>query len=342
MMNAALPRIAITLGDPAGIGPEIALKAALSARVRRLCRPLLVGDPRVLNAHAEACGLKPNVRVFDRAVDVGWPSEDEVVLLGLELLDREPLAFGEVRPQYGRAGIEAAKAAVSAALGGQVDAVIAGPQSETAIKLAGIVFDGNPSFLARCTGTPVEEVFLMLCFDAFRIVHVTLHVGLARAMTMLSRELIAKTIKATAVTLDKLGITAPRIAVSGVNPHAGEGGMFGSEETEIIEPAVRDAQAAGIDVVGPIGADILFTQQGYDAFVVMYHDQGHIVAKLLATNRAAALSIGTPVLYSSVAHGTAFDIAGRNQATAEAVVEAVERLAGAKARQGAEVHEAKV
>lgn len=318
------PRIAITLGDPAGIGPEIALKAALSERVRRACRPVLVGDRRAVATHAERCGLRPRVREFARSAELEWDG-NEIALLHRDLLDAAPIALGTVDARYGRAGIEAGRAAVAAALAGDVDAVVAAPQHELAIRAAGIEFDGNPSFLARCTGTPIDEAFLMLCFDRFRITHVTAHLSLAHAIRRLSVDLIGKAIRATHETLRRIGIGAPRIAVSGVNPHAGEGGMFGSEEIEIIAPAIR---AAGVPADGPFGADIMFNMRDYDAYVVMVHDQGHVLAKTLAPNRGAALSIGTPVLFSSVAHGTAFDIAGRNRATPDAVIEAVERLVG--------------
>jgi 4-hydroxythreonine-4-phosphate dehydrogenase len=326
-----LPRIAITLGDPAGIGPEIALKAALDERVRAICRPVLVGDRRALEAHAALCGLTPRIRAFETAARIGWAG-DELALLERRHFDEAPLEIGKVGPVHGRAAVDAARAAVEAALEGYVDAVVAAPQNEVAIKEAGIDFDGHPSFVARCAGVAPEDVFLMLCYDSTRIVHATLHVGLVRAIELLTRERIGKALRATDVALKRLGIEAPSIAVAGLNPHAGENGLFGTEEMTIIGPAVEDARRAGIAVEGPFGADTMFQRSGYDAFVVMYHDQGHIAAKLCAANRAAGLTIGTQVLFSSVAHGTAMDIAGKNQANHAAVVEAVERLAGASAR----------
>jgi 4-hydroxy-L-threonine phosphate dehydrogenase PdxA len=206
--------------------------------------------------------------------------------------------------------------------------VVACPQTEYSIKEAGIEFDGYPSFVARCTHTPVDDAFLMLCFDATRIVHTTLHVGMRRALELITEERVLRAITATHTVLSRDG-GAARIAVAGLNPHASEHGMFGDDEARIIEPAVRAAQAQGIAVEGPFGADTMFKRSGYDAFIVMYHDQGHIAAKLLATNRTAGMTIGTPVLFSSVAHGSALDIAGANRASPEAVVEAVHRLARA-------------
>lgn len=324
----ALPRIAIALGDPAGIGPEIALKAALDAGVRGICRPLLVGDRSVVDAHARLCGLAPPIRGYRQAAAIDWVA-DGLAMLELDQFSAEPFALGEVRAAHGRAACDAAQAAIRAALDGEVDAVVAAPQTETAIKLAGIAFDGYPSFVARCTGVPAEDAFLMICFDATRIVHATLHVSLRQAIELITRERVGAVIRAADTALKRIGIARPRLAVSGLNPHAGEDGLFGSEEKEFIGPAIGAAKAAGINVAGPFGADTMFHHAGYDAFIVMIHDQGHIAAKLQARNRTAGLTIGTPVLFSSVAHGSALDIAGKNLASPAAVIEAVRRLAGA-------------
>lgn len=319
----SLPRIAIALGDPAGIGPEIALKAAFDERVRQICRPVLVGDRRVLDTHAGLCGLRPDIASFRSAADIRWDAH-QVALLEVAA---EPPALGSIRAAHGRAAVGAARAAIEAALAGHVDAVVAAPQTERAIKEAGIEFDGYPSFVARCTGIAPEDAFLMLCFDDTRIVHATLHVGLRTAIALITRERVGKVIRSADTALRRLGIAAPRLAVSGLNPHAGEDGLFGDEEITTIDPAIAEAKGTGIAVEGPFGADTMFQRTGYDAFIVMYHDQGHIAAKLRATNRTAGLTIGTPVLFSSVAHGSALDLAGKNRASAEAMVEAVRRLA---------------
>jgi 4-hydroxythreonine-4-phosphate dehydrogenase len=327
------PKVAISLGDPAGIGPEIAFKAAQDPRVLAVCHPVLVGDRRALEAHARACGFAADVE-FVSASSLG--RSGKVEFLDLDLFGREPLRLGEVSALHGRAAVEAAGAAVDLAMAGAVDAVVAAPQTETAIHKAGIAFDGYPSFVARRTGTPVEDAFLMLCFDAFRIVHTTLHVSLRRAISLVTEDRVAHVLRITHETLVQLGAPAPRIGVSGLNCHAGEHGLFGDEEGLVIEPAMARARAAGVNVEGPFGADTMFQKKGYDGFVVMTHDQGHIAAKLLATNRTAGLTIGTPILFSSVAHGSALDIAGKNLASPEAVVEAVTRLAAAAARRRAQ------
>jgi 4-hydroxythreonine-4-phosphate dehydrogenase len=322
-----MKRIAISLGDPAGIGPEIALKAALDPRVVRQCRPLLVGDPKVLATHAKAAGLSPRVKTFASAAAVNW-SGDAVKLLALDLLGGATLELGAIKPLHGRAALASARAAIDAAVAGTVDAVIAAPQTESAIKAAGVEFDGYPTFVARCTGTPIDNAFLMICFDDKRIAHVTLHVSLAHAISLVTRERVGRALGAVNGALKQMGVARPRIAVSGLNPHAGESGLFGREEIEIVAPAIAAAQAAGIAAEGPFPADLMFHRAGYDAFLVMIHDQGHIVAKLLGRNRAAGLTIGTPVLFSSVAHGSALDIAGQGKASHAAIVEAVERLVG--------------
>jgi 4-hydroxythreonine-4-phosphate dehydrogenase len=321
--------VAIALGDPAGVGPEIAMKTALDGRVRESCRPVLFGDRRALDAHITASGLPFSYRAFDSMQEVRW-SADETPVIHVDSL-ADGLRLGQVDGVYGAAAIAALSAAVACALAGQVSAVVGGPIHEVAIRLAGIHFDGHPSFLARSTGTPPDEVFLMLCYGRTRIVHATLHVGVRDALDMLTRERIAKVIGACHRALRQLGCQAPRIGVSGVNPHAGEAGLFGREEIEIISPAIEDAKAAGIDLIGPIGADTLLMRDDCDAFIVMLHDQGHIAAKLAAPHTVAALSIGTPVIFSSVGHGTAMDIAGAGAANPEAMIQAVLQVANAAA-----------
>ena len=328
----SLPRIAIATGDPAGIGPEIALKAAIDPQVRRICRPLLVGDRGALESHAAACGLEPHIQSVPRAAGSSW--EDGAV----NLLERRQLAPGElhlgaIAAPHGEAALDSAKAAIDAALAGDVDAVVAAPQTESAIKLAGIEFDGYPGFVARCTGLSPEDAFLMICFDSrgseVRITHATLHASLRQAIDLVTRSRVLNAIRSTDSALRRLGVASPRIAVSGLNPHAGESGLFGEEELDIIGPAISDAQKAGVAAEGPFGADTMFLRKGYDAFVVMIHDQGHIMAKTHAFEGTAALTIGTPVLFSSVAHGSALDIAGKNRADPGAMIAAIRRVAGA-------------
>jgi 4-hydroxythreonine-4-phosphate dehydrogenase len=326
-----LPRIAIATGDPAGIGPEIALKALLDARVRGLCRPLLVGDPDTVAMHARAAGLSPDLHVIGNPSDAKW-SNGTVNLLDTRDGSNAPVKIGTVYAAYGLASLASARRAIKAALAGDVEAVVAAPQTERSIAAAGVAFDGYPSFVARETGTPVNDVYLMICFDQSRIVHATLHVSVREAVALITLERVERVIRVTDASLKKLGIARPKIFVSGLNPHAGEDGLFGSEESDIIIPALERTAKDGIDASGPFGADTMFRKKGCDAFIVMLHDQGHIVAKLQAFNRTAGLSIGSPILFSSVAHGSAHDIAGKGQADPGAMIEAITRLARVNAK----------
>lgn len=275
--------------------------------MRAICEPVLVGARDVLQRY----GSLNNIRLVETP--------------------RREFRVGKIHAENGRAAIEAARMAVAGALAGAYDAVVAAPHSEAAIHAAGIEFDGYPSFVARATGLPPDDGILMLCFRhqgrEVRIAHVTLHTSVARALGMISTERVLKTIRAADAVLKRLGIKKPKIAVSGLNPHA-----VGEQETKMIAPAIEAARRDGMGVDGPIGADTLIQRAGCDAYVVMLHDQGHVAAKLLAPNRAAALTIGTPVLFSSVAHGAAFDIAGRNRADAAAMVEAITRLVSHRRR----------
>jgi 4-hydroxythreonine-4-phosphate dehydrogenase len=316
-------------GDPAGIGPEITLKAALDPGVRAACDPILLSDPGVVARHAKACGIKIDMRAVDRVADADW-SGNLLNVLACPQPDAATLQLGAVSPAAGRASIAFCGAAIKAALAGEVDAVVAAPQHETAIAQAGIKFDGHPSFVARQTGMGDNDVYMMLCFGDMKIAHVTLHTSVRAAIEAITRERVEHVIRITERTLRNLGIAAPRIAVSGLNPHAGEGGLFGREEIEIINPAIEAAAAGGIAVSGPFGADTMFHMPNVDAFVVMLHDQGHIAAKLLAQNAASALSIGSPILFASVAHGTGHDIVGKGIADPTAMIEALLRLSKAK------------
>jgi 4-hydroxythreonine-4-phosphate dehydrogenase len=325
------PTIAIAIGDPAGIGPEISLKAARDPGVRALCRPVLVGDPAVLERHAKACGLPADFRILDELGGAGG-SDDRLALLACRSNETAAIAFGSTSAASGRISLAAARVAIHAALNGKADAVVAAPQNQTSIALAGIEFDGYPSFVARETGLDPRDVYLMLCFDDVRIVHCTLHVGVKEAVALITRARVSHVIGVADSTLRRLGIAEPKIYVSGLNPHAGEGGLFGREEIDIIGPAIEAAAAQGISVSGPFGADTMFHKSDGDAFIVMLHDQGHITAKLLARRATAGLAIGSPILFSSVAHGSGHDIVGQGVADPTAMIQAIGRLAQATAQ----------
>ena len=308
----AKPRIAIAIGDPAGIGPEIAIKASLSRKVRNICDPVLVGDYEVIGRYAHT---------------LRKPTPEDIVDVGA--INVNFLTPGESDAACGRAIIEYASKAVDLAEAGDVHAVVACPQTQSSIKAAGVEFDGYPSWLARRTGTNPDDVFMMLVSDRFRIAHVTLHLGIRNALDTIDTARILRVLNATNGVLQRIGIERPRIAVSGINPHAGEDGLFGSEEADIILPAIEKARAAGIDANGPFGADTMYLDKNFDAYVVMYHDQGHIPAKLVGFDGTAAFAIGTPLLFSSVAHGSALDIAGRGKANASALIWTITQISGA-------------
>jgi 4-hydroxy-L-threonine phosphate dehydrogenase PdxA len=292
-------RIAIGIGDPAGIGPDTALKACLDPRVTRLCRPLLVGDGDALARHAKACGLDAPIERYRAAAAVDWRGG------GIKLLALEPSPNDEPA---------AARAAIQAALDGHVDAVVAAPRRE-----AGSACDDDPSFVASCAGLAVEDCYLMWCCDGRRIVRMTPRWPLARAVALVTQERVLRAIEETQRALQRLGVAAPRIAVAGLNPHAGEGGLFGDEEIRAIGPALAAANAKGIRAEGPFGADTMLNRAGFDAAIVIYHDQGDVAAGVLAKNGVTRLTIGAPVLFCSVAQGGAGP---------EAVVAAVRVLAG--------------
>ncbi|MEC7489199.1 MAG: 4-hydroxythreonine-4-phosphate dehydrogenase PdxA [Pseudomonadota bacterium] len=306
------PRIAIAIGDPAGIGPEIAIRASSDRSVRQICDPIIVGDYEVLARYAHTLRRSPPENVVDvGAINVNF------------------LTPGESDAACGRAILEYAGKALELVEAGAADAVIACPQTQSSINAAGIAFDGYPSWVARRTGTSPDNVFMMLVTERFRIVHVTLHLGIRAALALIDLPRIVRTLEAADAGLKRIGIIAPRIAVSGINPHAGEGGLFGSEEVETVSPAIVKARAAGIDAHGPFGADTMYLDEGFDAYVVMYHDQGHIPAKIFGFAQTAAFTIGTPILFSSVGHGSALDIAGRGRANPSALIWAIKQLCGA-------------
>jgi 4-hydroxythreonine-4-phosphate dehydrogenase len=319
---SARPRIALALGDPAGIGPEIALKALGDAALWGLCEPVLVGEAAVLQRHAASCGI-PVALANDGTVTVG----DRRVTLEAVAAGGAAVPLAAVSPEAGRATVAYARRAIELALAGEVDAVVACPHNETAVNRGGLRFDGYPGFLADVVGVPRDQVFLMLVSERFRIVNVTLHVALRQALDLLTVERIVTAAHAADRALKRLGIARPRIGVCGINPHAGEHGLFGAEDETVVKPAVARARAEGLDIAEPVGADALLAQGGYDVYLAMYHDQAHIPIKLLGIGASSGMPIGTRVLFSSVPHGSAFDIVGKNQANPDAIINTLKRLA---------------
>ena len=303
------PRLAIALGDPNGIGPEIALKALADPALARAA--ILVGDPEVIACHADRLGH-----------DLAGVRVHPVAALGAA---PEP---GVVGARAGAAAVAYAEAAIGLVQAGAADAVVAGPHNETAIARAGIPFDGYPGLLARATGCDPDRVFLMLVGPDHRIVHVTLHLGLRQALDAVTEDRVLAAARATDRACKRIGLARPRLAACGLNPHAGEGGLFGAEEATIIGPALARARAEGVSIAGPFGADGLFAAGGFDAYLAMYHDQGHIPIKLAGRDRSFAVSIGTDVLFGTVGHGSGHRIAGQGRADPAAMIRLMRGLAG--------------
>jgi 4-hydroxy-L-threonine phosphate dehydrogenase PdxA len=319
------PAIALTIGDPNGIGPEIAVKAAAGCARAGGPAVILVGDAFVVRFYAQRCA--PDLTVEDFA---GQPARPGALRIqNVDALPPDAFRPGVPVAAGGRATVEYVAAALRFVAQGHAGAIVACPHSETNVNAAGIAFSGYPSLLARLQNIPEDEVFLMLVGGGLRIVHATLHERLNTALARLTPELVERATRAAAATLRQLNIERPRIGLCGINPHAGEGGLFGDDDDRITVPAARRLQAFGLDVEGPVGADLLLGRTGFHAFVAMYHDQGHIPIKLLAGRNSAALSIGAGLMFSSVGHGSAFDIAGRGIAEPDAVLRSIQLLCGA-------------
>jgi 4-hydroxythreonine-4-phosphate dehydrogenase len=302
--------IALAIGDPNGIGPEIAVKAAAQlAADPSAPRIVLFGDAHVIRWYARRRATDLTLR--EVAVDA-WPGPASRTLDFVDVPSLAGDAFepGRVSPAAGTATLAYVSAALAAARSCLADAVIACPHSETAINASGVRFAGYPGFVAAQMGLPAEDVYLLLVGGGLRIAHVTLHEGIASALARIDQPHVERAARAAVEALRRMGIGRPVVGLMGINPHAGEGGLFGREDIEITEPAARALRDDGIDVVGPQGADLLLANPDVDVFVAMYHDQGHIPVKLRAGRHSAALSVGAGVTFSSVGHGSGFDIAG--------------------------------
>ncbi len=291
-------RVGITVGDPAGIGPEIARAAVLDPRVTAVCEPVL----------------------YDAATD-----------------DGVPVVPGVLSAEAGRAAYDAVTRATADAMAGRIDAVTTGPIHKEAFALAGLPWRGHTELLAHLTGA--DEVAMMFYSSRLCVVLATVHVPLSAVPRLLTRQRVEATLALTAAELPRFGIPVPRLGLAGLNPHAGEGGLLGSEEQDVLAPAVASARARGLDVTGPLPADTVFRQAvdgRFDAVVACYHDQGLIPVKLVAFGEAVNVTLGLPIIRTSVDHGTAFDIAGKGIANPSSLVTAVAlaaRLASGRARE---------
>ncbi|QPJ61977.1 MAG: 4-hydroxythreonine-4-phosphate dehydrogenase PdxA [Candidatus Nitronauta litoralis] len=302
-----LPRLAITMGDPAGVGPEIIIKA-LHTRPDS-CRPVIIGDQKILQNTARYLELPDAL--------------DDVQVIDLDNVP-DSLTTGAPTRESGAASVSYIKTAVDLALKQEVDAIVTAPISKEAINLAGYNYPGHTELLADLTDVPYS--LLMLASDEMRVVLTTTHVALSDIKPLITHERVLRTLKLTHQWLAGIGIKLPRIAVTGLNPHCGDGGVFGKEEEESIIPAIKEAQASGLAIAGPFSADALFGryQAGqYDTIVTMYHDQGMIPIKMASQDRAVNVTLGLPIIRTSVDHGTAYDIAGTGMAKPDSLLHAL-------------------
>jgi len=331
-MGNARPLLAITMGDPAGVGPEVIVGALARRRVRAICQPLVIGDARVLSRAAQARGLSFAARtVGSPAAARRFPRR--VCLLDLGNADPEAIPLGQVSPAAGRAAAEYIARAVALALAGEVAGVVTAPISKQALRLAGVPYPGHTEMLASLCGVP--EVAMLLVHGEMRVAHVTTHVSVRAACDLITPERVLAVIRLVDQVLQQMGLPRRRLAVGGLNPHAGESGLFGDEELRRIVPAIGQAIAEGVDAVGPLPPDTVFARQRageFDAVVAMLHDHGHIAMKTVGFSRDRAgrmtiagvnVTLGLPILRTSVDHGTAFDIAGKGLADPTSMVEAI-------------------
>ncbi len=328
------PIVAITMGDAAGIGPEVIAKALHDPEVRRRCKPLVIGDAPVFKAlrFAAACDLRPvdePAALRERALNAdadGW-------ILDQATLDPASIEVGRVAAEAGRAAVAAVLKATKLALAGDVDAIATAPLHKEAMRLAGYAYIGHTEILTEVTQT--AHATTMLATEGLRVTHVTRHIPFREIADRITQDNVLETIAVTADGMRAMGFATPRLAVAGLNPHNGENGLLGREELDEIGPAVEAARAQGIDATGPIPADSVFFQAirgDYDAVVTMYHDQGHIAVKTHGFEGSITITLGLPIIRTSADHGTAFDIAGRGVADPQSMSAAILEAARMAAR----------
>jgi 4-hydroxythreonine-4-phosphate dehydrogenase len=314
------PLLGVTVGDPAGIGPEIVLKSANDPRTRE-ARLLAIGSFEALATAADVVPEAPALNV------VSTPAEARFEVGTLDVIavpSDVPVPIGRLSAEAGQIAFEGVERAVALALEGAIDGIVTAPLNKEAIALAGHPYPGHTEILADLTGT--RDFAMMLTALKLRVVHVTTHVGIRRMLERVTTERVLTTIRLADRALRDMGVDAPSVGVAGLNPHAGEGGLFGDEEIRVITPAIQQARAEGIDATGPWPADTLFGRAvagDFDVAVAMFHDQGHIAVKVLGFETGVNATIGLPIVRTSVDHGTAFDIAGTGRANHDSLVEAI-------------------
>lgn len=333
-MSENKPLIAITMGDPASIGPEIALKAIMQKDVHAFCRPLLVGDAQTLDYFNTILKLKLRINPVGRVEEAGF-RHGTVDVYDLKNVATGALKLGEISAMAGNASFEAVVKAIELATDGHVHATVTGPINKKSINEAGHHFSGHTEIYAHYTGT--SKYAMLLVEEGFRVIHVSTHVSLREACDRATKERVLEVIKLMHEGLVQLGVEGKKIGVAGLNPHAGDSGLFGYEEEKEIIPAIVEAIRLGYDVEGPVPGDTMFAKAVtgyYDGCVAMYHDQGHIPFKLsgfkwnnekkqMDSVKGVNITLGLPIIRTSVDHGTAFDIAGKNIASPDAMLLAI-------------------
>jgi 4-hydroxythreonine-4-phosphate dehydrogenase len=329
------PVLGITIGDPGGIGPEITAKALNEKNIYQLSRPVVVGDYRVMEDVLRFTDLKLTLNPIGKIQDARGV-HGIMDILDLKNMPLDRLCYKEVTSEQGRASFEYVAKVIELAMEKKIDGTVTGPINKAAIHAAGHQYAGHTEIYATLTGT--RDYSMMLTHGNFRVTHVSTHVSLREACDRVKKDRVMRVIDLTWDALQNFGVSRPRIGVAGLNPHCGEGGMFGREDDEEILPAVESARRKGYDVEGPIPADTIFSKMKggmYDAVVVMYHDQGHIPMKFLGFQydektgqwgemSGVNITLGLPIVRTSVDHGTAFGKAGEGRANPQSMIEAIQ------------------
>jgi len=329
------PFIGISVGDPAGIGPEITARALSLRKIYDLCRPLVVGEAEMMEKAVKFSKLDLEIHTVSSPKE-GLYQFGTIDLLDLKNLDGRSVKHKTISADYGRASFEYVKKVIELAMAKEIDATVTGPISKEAINLAGFHYSGHTEIYADLTQT--KDYAMMLAHDQFRVIHVSTHVSLREACDRVKKDRVYRVIRLGYDAVKRLGVENPKIAVAGLNPHAGEEGLFGREEIEEIEPAIQQARKEGLRIEGPIPPDTVFSKmQGgqYDLVVVMYHDQGHIPTKLMGfqyddktktwgSMSGVNITCGLPIIRVSVDHGTAFGKAGEGRANPESMIQAIQ------------------
>ena len=320
------PLLGITLGDPAGIGPEVTLKALQHAEIYAWCNPFVIGDIRILQRTTLTLNIGGlvDLRCLTTPSRQQIASPTQINVIDLANADPAQCPTGQIRAAAGKAAVEYAFKACDLAMEGQIDALVTAPLNKAAMNAAGFAYPGHTELLAERTGA--GKVTMLLVGPQLRVVHVSMHVGLEEAIRRVTPQRVGEVIDLAQQACQSLGIPQPRIAIAGLNPHASEGGLFGNQESLAIIPAIQAARARGINVSDPQPPDTVFLRAvkgAFDIVVAMYHDQGHIPMKLLAFDSGVNVSIGLPIIRTSVDHGTAFDIAGQGIANENSMIEAL-------------------